>query len=262
MTDEEGAALRVGVAIPAAIAIAAFVGTASLWVSGQIEGDLTSRSRAALDAAGIRAAVRYDGLDAILTGVVTDSREAADAIRIVRGVRGTQGVASQLSLTVTGLGGTAAQPGTSATASGSGTQGTANGTPTQAPGASPTARPGTNPRTGLQLPTGSITFATNDAALSAQDQAYLDTVAGFLSQHREIRLTVRGHADDLGSAAVNWSLSRRRAEAVAGYLEAHGVAVTRLRVEAYGATQPLAPNDTPTGRATNRRVELALQEAR
>jgi len=67
---------------------------------------------------------------------------------------------------------------------------------------------------------------------------------------------VVGHTDDGGTAAYNHDLSYRRARAVAAALIERGVAEDRIEYEGRGATEPLAPNDSPEGRAMNRRVEL------
>ena len=68
--------------------------------------------------------------------------------------------------------------------------------------------------------------------------------------------TVEGHTDSEGDADYNLQLSERRAQAVADYLEAKGVAVGRLTAKGIGESQPMADNDTAEGRAQNRRVVL------
>jgi len=69
---------------------------------------------------------------------------------------------------------------------------------------------------------------------------------------------VGGHTDSYGTEEYNMGLSVRRARAVADYLVAGGIDRSRLRVEGYGETQPVASNDTEDGRAQNRRVELSV----
>jgi outer membrane protein OmpA-like peptidoglycan-associated protein len=73
-----------------------------------------------------------------------------------------------------------------------------------------------------------------------------------------VRVLVEGHTDDTGNAAYNVDLSHRRARAVVEYLAARGVPRARLDFNGYGASRPLAPNDSPEGRALNRRVEFLL----
>jgi OOP family OmpA-OmpF porin len=69
-------------------------------------------------------------------------------------------------------------------------------------------------------------------------------------------LVVAGHTDNVGSDAVNVSLSRQRAEAVIAWLTAKGVDRSRLVAAGFGSKKPLAENDSEDGRAKNRRVDL------
>ena len=77
-------------------------------------------------------------------------------------------------------------------------------------------------------------------------------------------VVLRGHSDSDGADAANLATSRRRADAVASWLQDHGVASDRIRVIALGEQNPLAPNanrdGTPNeaGRARNRRVEIMI----
>jgi outer membrane protein OmpA-like peptidoglycan-associated protein len=87
----------------------------------------------------------------------------------------------------------------------------------------------------------------------------LDEVAAAIRKLRSSsKVVVEGHTDDAGSSAYNLDLSHRRARAVVEYLRARGVAAERLDYVGYGATRPLGPNDSPEGRALNRRVEFTL----
>jgi outer membrane protein OmpA-like peptidoglycan-associated protein len=72
------------------------------------------------------------------------------------------------------------------------------------------------------------------------------------------RFEVASHTDDRGDAAVNRTLSQRRAEVVVRHLILAGVAERRLRAAGYGEAQPLADNRTEAGRAANRRLELRV----
>jgi outer membrane protein OmpA-like peptidoglycan-associated protein len=66
-----------------------------------------------------------------------------------------------------------------------------------------------------------------------------------------------GHTDSDGAAAHNMELSEKRAEAVKNYLMTHfSIDGARLQSDGKGATQPVAPNTTPAGKAKNRRVEF------
>ena len=69
---------------------------------------------------------------------------------------------------------------------------------------------------------------------------------------------VAGHTDDVGADDMNWTLSLNRAKSVAQYMIEKGMPAERLSAAGYGKFQPVAPNDTPEGKAQNRRIEIAL----
>ena len=101
-----------------------------------------------------------------------------------------------------------------------------------------------------------VTFETSSAELTEEARVVLDRVAGALVANPEIRVRVNGHTDSTGSRAYNLTLSQRRAESVAAYLTERGVAADRTEARGFGPDEPVATNDTPEGRALNRRVEL------
>lgn len=86
--------------------------------------------------------------------------------------------------------------------------------------------------------------------------AILDDVAELLVGDTTTNILVWGHTDTAGSAAYNQGLSERRANAVASYLEAKGVALNRMSVEGFGETKLLVPTPDNTPEAQNRRVEI------
>jgi outer membrane protein OmpA-like peptidoglycan-associated protein len=82
-----------------------------------------------------------------------------------------------------------------------------------------------------------------------------------LAAHSEVgRLRVEGHTDALGSFENNLVVSKKRAKVVVDWLTAHGVASDRLESQGYASAMPLADNETPDGRARNRRIELHIVE--
>jgi outer membrane protein OmpA-like peptidoglycan-associated protein len=83
-------------------------------------------------------------------------------------------------------------------------------------------------------------------------------VAQTLSSYDQTYIDVLGHTDSTGSDAYNQALSERRAQSVSDYLAARGVARARIGIRGYGESQPIASNDTDTGRAENRRVEIKV----
>jgi outer membrane protein OmpA-like peptidoglycan-associated protein len=91
----------------------------------------------------------------------------------------------------------------------------------------------------------------------------LDQVAGVMGDiPAGRRVRVEGYSDNQGQERYNVDLSYRRARAVVEYLASKGVPRDRLEYAGYGSRQPVAPNDTPDGRALNRRVEFTILDAR
>ena len=109
----------------------------------------------------------------------------------------------------------------------------------------------------LNLPS-SITFATNSADLNAQFYNALDGVSMVLKEYNKTVIEVAGHTDSTGSDQYNQQLSQRRASSVANYLASHGVVNQRLITVGAGESHPVASNDTDSGRAQNRRVEMTI----
>jgi len=69
---------------------------------------------------------------------------------------------------------------------------------------------------------------------------------------------VEGHTDSVGSDKYNQRLSERRAHAVVKYLIGKGIESNRLQAAGFGESRPIAPNETPEGRAKNRRTEFHI----
>ncbi len=105
---------------------------------------------------------------------------------------------------------------------------------------------------------GNITFATDSADISPQFYSTLNAVATVLKEFPETLIQVTGHTDSTGSAEYNLQLSQKRAQSVAQYLVAQGVAPNRVVARGLGESMPIASNDTPEGRAQNRRVEIRI----
>jgi OOP family OmpA-OmpF porin len=101
-----------------------------------------------------------------------------------------------------------------------------------------------------------VTFEPGRAVLRRDSYAVLDSVAALLVANPDVRIEIAGHSDDVGAHSDNRHLSRARADAARAYLARRGVAPARLVARGYGESQPVATNDTPDGRAQNRRIEL------
>ena len=105
-----------------------------------------------------------------------------------------------------------------------------------------------------------IHFETGEAAIQPQSQALLDDIAAVMKQFPDWRLEIAGHTDAAGDPAQNEALSRARADAVMAALVQRGIDAGRLEPQGMGEAQPVASNDTPEGRALNRRVELVRED--
>jgi outer membrane protein OmpA-like peptidoglycan-associated protein len=107
----------------------------------------------------------------------------------------------------------------------------------------------------------SVKFPVDGSQLSPEAQTRLqDFVQKLKTDNRNVYLEIQGHTDSTGSAAANLRLGEARAEAVRLFMNQNGVALNRMSTISYGATSPVAPNDTRAGRAQNRRVVLIVMD--
>lgn len=109
----------------------------------------------------------------------------------------------------------------------------------------------------LNMPS-SITFDTDQDAVKGQFYPTLNSVAIVLRKFNQTLVDIKGHTDSTGSASHNQQLSQRRAASVGTYLGSQGIDPRRFAIIGYGASQPVASNATPDGRAQNRRVEIEI----
>jgi outer membrane protein OmpA-like peptidoglycan-associated protein len=104
-----------------------------------------------------------------------------------------------------------------------------------------------------------INFDSDSDRIREESRPVLDHVAAMLKARPQWKITIEGHTDSTASSRHNQELSERRANAVRHYLEDAAIAAARLSAVGYGATRPVAANETALGRAQNRRVELVKQ---
>ncbi|MBQ7634746.1 MAG: OmpA family protein [Bacteroidaceae bacterium] len=102
-----------------------------------------------------------------------------------------------------------------------------------------------------------INFEYGKSNILPSSYTYLNRLADIL-QRTGMKIEVRGHTDNRGSARFNMNLSRARAQAVVEYLAQRGVDRANLSYSYYGMSRPLVSNDTEEGRAINRRVEFEI----
>ena len=101
-----------------------------------------------------------------------------------------------------------------------------------------------------------IQFNTGSAVILIDSYPLLDELAESVSQCIGVRIEVRGHTDSAGDVGDNLRLSQLRARAVLKYLADEGVDTSQISARGYGEENPIALNDTPVGRAKNRRIEF------
>ena len=103
-----------------------------------------------------------------------------------------------------------------------------------------------------------IQFALNSAELSETSKTNLTDLAETLKKYDDTNILIEGHTDITGTREYNMTLSDKRAESVADFLNDLGVAGKRVTTAGYGPDQPVADNDSEYGRQQNRRVEVAI----
>ena len=101
-----------------------------------------------------------------------------------------------------------------------------------------------------------INFDTGKSVIRDESMPIIDQIVQMLNSNPELKLSVEGHTDNVGSPASNKTLSEARAKSVVSAIVSQGVAADRLSPVGFGQDKPIADNSTDEGRAKNRRVEL------
>jgi len=112
-------------------------------------------------------------------------------------------------------------------------------------------------------------FPSGSVTLSEAGKAILAKLATTLKDHPDAQFIVEGHTDNAPLAgalveryATNWGLSAARSLSVVRFFEESGISGARLESRAFGDHRPVAPNETPEGRAKNRRIEVRISTTR
>jgi len=113
----------------------------------------------------------------------------------------------------------------------------------------------------LNMPS-NITFDVDQSAVRPEFRSTLTSVALVLQKFNKTIVDVYGHTDSTGSEAHNFELSRARALSVSNVISANGVDPRRFYIDGRGESQPIASNETESGRAQNRRVEIQITPLR
>ena len=110
-----------------------------------------------------------------------------------------------------------------------------------------------------------ILFASGQAEVTKEGLAVLKRVIDILKNVKDKSIRIEGHTDNVkikGALAkqypTNWELAAARAINVTKYLQLQGIDPTLLSATAFGEYKPIAGNDTPEGRAKNRRIAIIL----
>lgn len=103
-----------------------------------------------------------------------------------------------------------------------------------------------------------VEFESGSATLTPQGRSILDEMFAAIQKVGTPKVQVIGHTDSQGQHHMNVSLSLARANVVKNYLVSRGIPAQTLSVAGAGPDQPIASNDTPEGRARNRRIEFKL----
>jgi len=105
-----------------------------------------------------------------------------------------------------------------------------------------------------------VAFATGESTLNTEGKYILAKLSGVMLAFEDMKLSIEGHTDSTGGDEINRKLSLARADSVKAFLTEMGVAAANMTTQGFGSDKPLMPNDTPEGRARNRRVEIVMVE--
>jgi len=106
-----------------------------------------------------------------------------------------------------------------------------------------------------------VAFKSGQSQLSTEAKYVLAKLTGMLLVFPGMNMSIEGHTDSTGSDEVNRKLSEARAGSVMTFLNEMGVSKPRMTSAGLGPDNPVAPNDTPGGRAKNRRVDIVMTES-
>ncbi len=101
-------------------------------------------------------------------------------------------------------------------------------------------------------------FDFGSSKIKKESFKVLDQVVAILTNDKDLKLSIEGHTDNVGTAERNKIRSQERADAIKAYLVAKNIDANRLTASGFGFDKPVADNSTPEGRAKNRRVEMKL----
>jgi outer membrane protein OmpA-like peptidoglycan-associated protein len=110
----------------------------------------------------------------------------------------------------------------------------------------------------LILKEDAVRFDTNKSTLTIQAKSNLDKLVPVFNSYADTNIGIFGYTDNSGKPEYNLTLSQKRAASVQAYLISKGLVASRFKTSGFGIADPIATNDTPEGKAQNRRVEFAI----
>jgi serine/threonine protein kinase len=111
---------------------------------------------------------------------------------------------------------------------------------------------------GVVVNTSHVIFDPGHINLNSDARERLAKIAGIVLAYPKLKLQVEGHTDNNGDQSYNLAISQERAQAVRAYLVMQGISPEMITAKGVGGTQPIASNESETGRQRNRRVEIIL----
>jgi outer membrane protein OmpA-like peptidoglycan-associated protein len=101
-----------------------------------------------------------------------------------------------------------------------------------------------------------INFDTGKSNIKPESMAIIEQIAALLKAYPELKVSIEGHTDNVGTAQSSMALSSQRAKSVMNAIVQKGIAATRLTALGWGQEKPIADNRSEEGKTKNRRVEI------
>jgi outer membrane protein OmpA-like peptidoglycan-associated protein/tetratricopeptide (TPR) repeat protein len=118
--------------------------------------------------------------------------------------------------------------------------------------------PLTKIKVGEKVVLNNVFFETDKFELKPESKAELDVIVKLIEKNPSLKIEIGGHTDNTGTEEKNRALSENRAKSVYEYLLSKGIDTSRITYKGYSSSKPVAGNDTPEGKAKNRRTEFTV----